>query len=79
MVETVYDLCQPSMFTTTFPDKRGSSFFFPLGNSKRNENRAWSQVNMKVIKAQSDLKPSYFPMESLGKTSSVTAKWDRAG
>ena len=32
MVETVYDLCQPSMFTTTFPAKQGSSFFFPLGN-----------------------------------------------
>ena len=27
MVETVYDLCQPSMLTTTFPTKPGSSFF----------------------------------------------------
>ena len=32
MVETIYDLCQPSMFTTTFPAKPGSSFFFRLGN-----------------------------------------------
>ena len=32
MAETVYDLSQPSMFTTTFPSKQGSSFFFPLGN-----------------------------------------------
>jgi len=33
MAETVYDLRQPSFFTTTFPAKSGSSFFFPLGNS----------------------------------------------
>ena len=32
MVETVYDLCQSSMFTTTFTAKPGLSFFFPLGN-----------------------------------------------
>ena len=31
MVQTVYDLCQPSMFTTTFPVKPHSSFFLPLG------------------------------------------------
>ena len=32
MVETFYDLCQSSMFTTTFTAKPGLSFFFPLGN-----------------------------------------------
>ena len=32
MVKTVYDLCQPSMFTMTFPAKQGSRFFFPLSN-----------------------------------------------
>ena len=32
MAETVYDLSQSSMFTTTFPSKQGSSFFFPLVN-----------------------------------------------
>ena len=32
MVETVYDLCQPSMSTTIFPTNRGSRFFFPFGN-----------------------------------------------
>ena len=31
-------------------------------------------ANMKVIKAQSDPNQSYFPMESLGKTSSMTAR-----
>ena len=32
MLQTVYDLCQSSMFTTTFPAKVSSSFFFSLGN-----------------------------------------------
>ena len=33
MVETVYDLRQPSMFATSkFTTKPGSSFFYPLGN-----------------------------------------------
>ena len=32
MVETVYDLCQPSIFTTTFPTKPGPNFFFPFGH-----------------------------------------------
>ena len=30
MVETVYDLCQPSMFTTMFPSKPGFKFFLSL-------------------------------------------------
>ena len=32
MLQTIYDLCQSSMFTTTFPAKVSSSFFFSLGN-----------------------------------------------
>ena len=32
MLQTVYDLCKSSMFTTTFPAKVSSSFFFSLGN-----------------------------------------------
>ena len=32
MVEAVYDLWQPSMFTTTFRAKPGLRFFFPLGS-----------------------------------------------
>ena len=56
MVETVNDLCQPLMFTTTFPAKPGSSFFFSLDVT----------ANMKVIKTQSDPNPCYFPVGSLG-------------
>ena len=48
MVETVYDLCQPSMLTTTFPAKPGSSFFFPWAIYR------YVTANMKVIKTQSD-------------------------
>ena len=32
-VETVYDLCQPSMFTATFSGETTFKFFLPLGNS----------------------------------------------
>ena len=32
MVETVYDLWQPSMFTATFRAKLGLRFFFPFGS-----------------------------------------------
>ena len=32
MVEIVYDLCHPSMFTTTFTANLGSSFFLLFGN-----------------------------------------------
>ena len=60
MVETVYDLCQPSMFTTTFPAKPGSNFFFPWAIYR------YVTANMKVIKTQSDPNPCYFPVESLG-------------
>ena len=50
MVETVYDLSQPSVFTTGF---KGSSFVFPLGNlllcdrkhESANPTRAISQKN----------------------------------
>ena len=65
MVETVYDLCQPSMFATSkFTAKPGSSFFFPLGNLSPCES---NQANVKVIKIKSELKPSYFPKGSFGK------------
>ena len=32
IVETVYDLCQPSMFTATFSGEATFKFFLPLGN-----------------------------------------------
>ena len=64
MVETVYDLCQPSMFATSkFTAKPGSSFFFPLGNlSACESNQAKRESNQK-----SEPKPSYFPKGSFGK------------
>ena len=63
MVETVYDLCQPSMFTTTFTTKRSSSFFFPFGN-----------LSLCSRKHESDQNPERTqPGLLLGKTSRVTA------
>ena len=61
MVETVYDLCQPSMFTTTFTAKLGSSFFFPFGN-------------LSLCSRKSDQTPERTqPGLLLGETSRVTA------
>ena len=63
MVETVYDLCQPSMFTTTFSAKLGSSFFFPFGN-----------LSLCSRKHESDQNPERTQPGLLsGKTSRVTA------
>ena len=61
MVQSAYDLGQPSMITTTFPAKLGSSFFF----------FPWAfyrcvTADMKVVKTQSEPIPSYFPMGSPG-------------
>ena len=51
MVKTFYDLCQPSMFTTTFTAKLGSRFFSPVGNlllynrkHERNQNLRRTQT-----------------------------------
>ena len=54
MVETVYDLRQPSMFTTTFSAKPPS----PLAIYR------CLTPSMKVLKTQSDPNPSYFSMGS---------------
>ena len=65
MVETVrvYDLCHPSMFTTTFTANLGSSFFFPFGN-----------LSLCSCKHESDQNPERTqPGLLLGKTSRVTA------
>ena len=61
MVETVYDLFQPSMFTTMFPSKPGFKFFLPLSVSYR-----YMTANIKVIKTQSEPKQSDFSIGSLG-------------
>ena len=60
MVETVYDLCQPSMLTKMFPAKPGSSFFFPLGNSSLCDRKHESDQNPERPN------PRYFPVGSLG-------------
>ena len=61
MVKTVYDLCQPSMFTT-FPVKPGSSFFIAL----QPQTWKWSKPRAKPTQA-------IFPRGALGKRSSVIA------
>ena len=63
MVETVYDLCQPSMFTTTFTAKLGSSFFFPFGNLSLCSRKHESDQNSERTQ----------PGLLFGKTSRVTA------
>ena len=72
MVETVYDLCQPSMFaTSTFIAKPGQ-FFLPLGQFIPPVKVIKQSV--KVIKTKSEPKPSYiFPRGALGKRPSITA------
>ena len=45
MVETIYGLHQPSMFTTTFPAKPGSSFVFRLGNLSLSNRKHESDQN----------------------------------
>ena len=60
-------LCKPSMFTTTFTSKQGSSFFFPLGN-----------LSLCNRKHESDQLPRANPTQAisltgaLGERSSVT-------
>ena len=54
MVETVYHLCQPSMFTTTFPAKPGSNFFFPFGHVSLFDLKHESDQNPEVIKIKFD-------------------------
>ena len=68
MVETVYDVCLPSMLTMTFPTKPYSSFFL-LGNlllcNCKYENL--------MIKSQSEPNQSYSPWGALSTMSSKTA------
>ena len=49
MVETVYDLCQPSImfnvYNECFPRNRGSSFFFPFGNLSLCDRKYQSDQN----------------------------------
>ena len=45
MVETGYDLCQPSMFTTMFPSKPGFKFFLSLGNLSLYDRKYQSDQN----------------------------------
>ena len=70
MVETVYDLCQPSMLTKMFPAKPGSSFFFPWAIHR------YVTANMKVIKTQSDPTHAISPWGALGESSCGTAPND---
>ena len=44
MVETVYDLCQSSMFTTTFTAKTGLIFFFLFGNLSLDPGRKKTRI-----------------------------------
>ena len=60
MVETVYDLCQPSVFTTTFPPNPVQVF------SSSEPIYRCVTANMKVIRTQSDPNWSYFLMGILG-------------
>ena len=68
MVETVYDLCKPSMFKTTFPAKPGSSFFFPLGILSLCDRKHESDQNPRATLTQ-----TICLWGALGKTSGVTA------
>ena len=61
MVQTAYDLCQPSMIIITFPAKLGSSFFSSPWAFYRSVI-----ADVKVVKTQSEPIPSYFPMSSPG-------------
>ena len=72
MVETVYDLCQPSMFaTSTFTAKTGPVFSSPWAIYPR--VKVINQ-SVKVIKTKSEAKPSYNPPRgALGKRPSITA------
>ena len=68
MVETVYDLCQPSMFTTMFPSKPGLSFLFSFGNLSLYDRTYESDQNPERSQ------PKRFPhRKALGKTCNVTA------
>ena len=67
MVQTAYDLCQPSMITTTFPAKLGSSFFLPLGHFIVLWPQTW-----KWSKTRANPSQAISPWAALGKTSSVT-------
>ena len=67
MAEIVYDLRQPSLFTTTFPAKSGSSFFLPLGKSSLCNCKRESNQNSE----QTQPNPSYYLKG--GKVSIATA------
>ena len=60
IVEAVYDLCQPSMFTTTFPaNKTVSIFFFPFGNLSLCDRKHESDQNPE--RTQAKLFPHWEP------------------
>ena len=63
----VYDLCLPSMFTTTVTTKTVSSFFSPLDNLC-----LWNRKH-EIGKTKSEANLSYFPKGGFGERSSVTA------
>ena len=72
MVETVYDSSQPSMFTTTFPLKQGSSFFFPLGNlpmcGRKHESANPTQIAHLYLRSLSQSKSACVYLHSLNQT-----------
>lgn len=72
MVETVYDLFQPSTFTTTFPSKQGSSFFFPLVNlpmcDRKHESTSPAQIAHLYLRSLSQSKPALVYLHSLNQT-----------
>ena len=72
MAETVYDLSQPSMFTTTFPSKQGSSFFFPLGNlpmcDRKHESASPAQIAHLYLRSLSQSQPALVYLHLLNQT-----------
>ena len=72
MVQTVYDLCQPSVFaTSTFTAKSGQFFSSPWAIYRRVKV---IKQNVKVIKTKCEPKPSYISQRgALGKRPSITA------
>ena len=72
MVETVYDLSQPPMFTTTFPSKQCSSFSFPLGNlpmcDRKHESANLAQIAHIYLRSLSRSKSARVYLHSLNQT-----------